>query len=116
MMDNGDLFRKSKIVFQFSSSGEMTRRIVEGAACGAVVVTDRLATVRKINSLFIPNKDIIYYDNIEDCIHSMETLLNDDKHREEIASNMEKKILKNHTGLARAKNLLTHIENYFGRY
>ena len=43
MMENGDLFRRSKIVFQCSSSGEMTRRIVEGAACGAVVVTDALA-------------------------------------------------------------------------
>ena len=116
MMDNGDLFRKSKIVFQFSSSGEMTRRLVEGAACGAVVVTDRLPVIRKINSLFVPNKNIIYYDNIEGCIHSMEALLSDDKHRNEIASSMEKKILKNHTGLARAKDLLAHIENYFGRY
>ena len=116
MMENGDLFRRSKIVFQCSSSGEMTRRIVEGAACGAVVVTDELAVVRKINSLFVPNQSIVYYKNAEECIIKMELLLENDERRKEIAADGEARILKYHTGEARALDLLNHIENYFGRY
>jgi hypothetical protein len=116
MMENGDLFRRSKVVFQFSSSGEMTRRIVEGAACGAVVVTDRLSTVRNIQSLFIEDKNIVFYESAEECIDKIENLLNNDTRRQEIASAMEKRILRKHTGLARAKNFVEHVENYFGRY
>ena len=114
MMENGDLFRRSKVVFQFSSSGEMTRRIVEGAACGAVIVTDRLPIVRKIQSLFIEDKNIVFYENLSECISKIEHLLSNEEHRQGIADAMEKRILKNHTGLARARNLMSHIENYFG--
>ena len=114
MMENGDLFRRSKIVFQFSSSSEMTRRIVEGAACGAVVVTDRLPIVRKIQSLFLEDKNIIFYESVSDCISKIEGLLSNEERRQEIADAMEKRILKNHTGLARTRHLISHIENHFG--
>ena len=89
---------------------------MEFAACGAVVVTDALSVVRKINSLFVPNQSIIYYQAVDECIEKMTLLLENDKRRKEIATAGEARILKHHTGLARARDLLTHIENYFGRY
>ena len=114
MMENGDLFRESKIVFQFSSCAEMTRRIVEGAACGAMVITDRLHPVKSINSLFIEDKDIVFYSSTEECLEKMKFYLNNEKERQTIASNIYEKIMQKHTGLARAKDFVNHCNNYFG--
>ena len=116
IIENGDLFRSSKIVFQFSSSQEMTRRLVEGAACGAAVVADSLPKVRRVDSILPENDSIIYYHGIEDCIDKISHLLENDELRNSIASSAHARILKNHTGLARAKDLCNHIENYFGGF
>lgn len=116
IMENGDLFRSSKIVFQFSSSGEMTRRLVEGAACGAAVVADVLPKIRRVDSILPENDSIVYYSSIGDCIEKISYLLENDKVRNDMASSAKERILKKHTGLARAKDLCNHIENYFGGF
>ena len=67
-----------------------------------MIVTDRLPIVRKIQSLFIEDKNIVFYENLSECISKIEHLLSNEEHRQGIADAMEKRILKNHTGLARA--------------
>ncbi len=114
MMENGNLFRKSKIVFQFSSSGEMTRRIVEGAACGAMILTDSVHPIRNIQTLFTEDEDIIFYSTAEACLEKAEYYLNNDAARIKVATSMNKKIMENHTGLARAKDFIGHINETFG--
>ena len=114
MMENGDLFRKSKIVFQFSSCGEITRRIMEGAACGALIVADTLPDIRKLNDLFVENEDIILYSSISECLEKLEYYVNHDEERNRIANNMHQKVMQHHTGHARAKKLLDHYNHLVG--
>ena len=114
MMENGNLFRKSKIVFQFSSSGEMTRRIVEGAACGAMILTDAVHPIRNLHSLFTEDEDIVFYSTADGCLAKAKYYLENDDERIRISENMNKKIAENHTGLARAKDFINHINSFFG--
>jgi len=114
MMENGNLFRKSKIVFQFSSAGEFTRRIVEAAACNALVITDAVHPIRNLDSLFVENEDIVYYSSLDECLEKIEFYLNNDQERIRVANNMHEKIMKNHTGLARAKDFIRHINAFLG--
>lgn len=114
MMENGDLFRASKIVFQFSSSGELTRRIVEGSACGAMILADALDPVRNVHSLFTEGEDIIFYRNLEECIEMSDFYLRNDSERMRIANNMQEKVKNFHTGLARAQDFVNHVQRIFG--
>ena len=103
-----------KIVFQFSSAGEFTRRIVEAAACNALVITDAVHPIRNLDSLFVENEDIVYYSSLDECLEKIEFYLNNDQERIRVANNMHEKIMKNHTGLARAKDFIRHINAFLG--
>lgn len=41
--------------------GEITRRIFEAAACGCCVLTDRLPSDTKIDTIFKHNESIVYF-------------------------------------------------------
>ena len=59
------------MVVQNSRWGEVTRRIFEGMACGKMVLCDRLHENKKLHELFIDGEDIVFYDDIVDCINKM---------------------------------------------
>ena len=40
-------------------------------ACGKLVLCDKLHENKKLNELFIDGEDIIYYDDMVDCINKM---------------------------------------------
>ena len=76
-----------KMVIQNSRWGEITRRIFEGMACGKMVLCDKLDKSKKLDELFEDGEDIVYYNDMVDCINKMNKYSSNDKERERIAQN-----------------------------
>lgn len=96
-IENGNFYRKSKIVFQKSKHGEVTRRIFEGMACKKMVIADKLDENKKLESLFEDGKDIVLYSSLEDAVDKIKYFLHNNEEREKIAQNGYTKVMKNHT-------------------
>jgi hypothetical protein len=85
------------MVIQNSRWKEITRRIFEGMACGKLVITDRLSNETGLSEMFIDGEDIIYYDEMFDCIEKMNYYNENEEERERIAHNGMMKVLHNYT-------------------
>ena len=107
--EHTQFLNKGKMVIQHSRWGEITRRLFEGMACGKMILCDRLEKSKKLDELFIDGEDIIYYDDIVDCINKMNKYSEDDIERNRIAQNGYKKVLENHTQKQRVEFI---IEKY----
>ena len=104
-----EFLNKGLIVVQNSRWGEVTRRIFEGMACGKMVLCDRLHDNKKLHELFTDGEDIVFYDDIVDCINKMNKYREDGVERERIAKNGYDKVMKNHTQKQRVEFV---IEKY----
>ena len=104
-----EFLNKGLMVVQNSRWGEVTRRIFEGMACGKLVLCDRLHDNKKLHELFTDGEDIVYYDDIVDCINKMNKYREDSEERERIAKNGYDKVMKNHTQKQRVEFV---IEKY----
>jgi hypothetical protein len=85
------------MVIQNSRHKEITRRIFEAMACGKMVLTDRLNESTGLSEMFIDGKDIVYYDEMFDCIEKMNYYNENEEDRERIAHNGMIKVLHNYT-------------------
>lgn len=94
-----------KIVFQCSQFKEVTRRIFEGAACGRMVMTDRLPESTHIMDIFTEGEDIVYYDNADDAIEKIRYYSENNKERERIAKNGLSTVMANHTESSRVDQI-----------
>lgn len=94
------------MVLQNSRWGEITRRIFEGMACGKMVLTDRLDESRKLEELFTDGVDIVFYDDIVDCIEKINYYANNERERELIAQRGYENVMKNHTQKQRVDVLI----------
>tara|TARA_R110000824_G_scaffold231335_2_gene419152 strand:+ start:31185 stop:32096 length:912 start_codon:yes stop_codon:yes gene_type:complete len=108
--ENGDLFRESKMVFQFANNGEITRRIFEGAACGAMVITSKIDASTGIYDIFEEGIDIIYYNSPNECLEKIEYYLEHDQEREKIAYSAHQKVMASHTLRNRMDTMLNKME------
>ena len=100
------------MVIQNSRWGEITRRIFEGMACGKMVLTDRLDVSRGLDELFIDGEDIVYYDEMLDCIEKMNYYNENEEERERIAHNGMLKVLHNYTQVQVVDKLIEQWKNY----
>ena len=85
------------MVIQNSRHKEITRRIFEAMACGKMVLTDRLNESTGLSEMFIDGEDIVYYDEMFDCIEKMNYYNENEEERERIAHNGMIKVLHNYT-------------------
>ena len=85
------------VVIQNSRWKEITRRLFEGMACGKMVITDRLSIDTGLSEMFIDGEDIIYYDEMFDCIEKINYYTENEEERERIAHNGMMKVLHNYT-------------------
>jgi spore maturation protein CgeB len=85
------------IVIQNSRFGEITRRIFEGMACGKMVLCDRLEESKRLHELFEEGKEIVFYDDIVDCVNKINYYTENSEERERIAKNGYEICLENHT-------------------
>jgi spore maturation protein CgeB len=100
------------MVVQNSRWGEVTRRIFEGMACGKMVLCDRLDKSKKLDELFVDGEDIVYYDDMIDCINKMNEYSSNDKLRNKIAENGYKKVLENHTQIQRVDFIIDNFNEW----
>ena len=110
--EHTEFLNKGLMVVQKSRWGEITRRIFEGMACGKLVLCDRLEKSKKLDELFIDGEDIVYYDDIVDCVEKMNYYRENEEERERIANNGFKKVLENHTQKQRVEFILNKYKEW----
>ena len=110
--EHTEFLNKGKMVIQHSRWGEVTRRIFEGMACGKMVLCDRLDKSKKLDELFEDGKDIVYYDDIIDCIYKMNHYSGNDAEREKIAVNGYNKVIENHTQKQRVEFIINKYKEW----
>jgi len=110
--EHTEFLNKGLMVVQKSRWGEITRRIFEGMACGKMVLCDRLEKSKKLDELFIDGEDIVYYNDIVDCVEKMNYYRENEEERERIANNGFKKVLENHTQKQRVDFVIQKFEEW----
>lgn len=110
--EHTEFLNKGLMVVQNSRWGEITRRIFEGMACGKMVLCDRLNESKKLHELFKEGDEIVFYDDIVDCINKMNYYVEHPDQRDEIARSGYKKILENHTQLQRVQFIIKKFEEW----
>jgi len=100
------------MVIQNSRWKEVTRRIFEAMACGKMVLTDRLDESTGLSKMFIDGEDIVYYDEMFDCIEKINYYNENEEERERIAYNGMAKVITNHTQIQRVDKLIEKWKNY----
>jgi glycosyltransferase involved in cell wall biosynthesis len=111
-LEHTKFLNKGLMIIQNSRWGEITRRIFEGMACGKMVLTDRLNDNKKLNELFKENEEIVFYDNIVDCIEKINYYNENKEEREKIAYNGYQKVINNFTQEQVTDKLINKWKNY----
>ena len=100
------------MVIQNSRHKEITRRLFEGMACGKLVLTDNLPPETGLRDIFIEGEDIVYYDDMFDCIEKMNYYNENEEERERIAHNGMMKVLHNYTQIQVVDKLIEKWKSY----
>lgn len=108
-IDHSKFLQSGLMVVQNSRWGEVTRRIFEAMACGKMVITDRLESSRKLEELFTDKIDIVYYNDLTECINLMNYYAENHEERQRIASSGMENVLRHHTQKVRVDKLLEII-------
>jgi len=77
-------------------------RLYEATGCGALMVVDR---GRNLADILEPDKEVITYSSVEECVEVVERLLADDARRAEIAAAGQRRTLSDHTYARRTAEL-----------
>ena len=111
-IDMFNLFMNSRVVLNFhigvagNYAGNM--RMFEVTGVGSCLLTDNK---KNMSDLFIPDSEVIVYDNPEDCIEKAKWLLNHEDERKRIALAGQQRTLKFHTVEERCKTIIGIIES-----
>jgi spore maturation protein CgeB len=81
-------------------------------ACGKMVLTDRLNEASGLSEIFIEGEDIVYYDEMFDCIEKMNYYNENEEERERIAHNGMMKVLHNYTQIQVVDKLIKEFNNF----
>jgi spore maturation protein CgeB len=109
-IDMYNLFSNSKVVLNMHAdvAGEYAgnMRMFEVTGVGSCLLTDNK---KNISDLFEPGKEIVVYDNPEDCVKKVKWLLEHDNEREEIARMGRKRTMEMNTVEIRCKSIIDII-------
>ena len=108
--EHTEFLNSGLMVIQNSRWKEITRRIFEGMACGKLVITDRLPESRGLEEMFIDGQDIVYYDEMFDCIEKINYYAENEEERERIAYNGMAKVIANYTQIQVVDRLIEKFE------
>jgi hypothetical protein len=100
----GDVYSQSKIVFNTSIAGDVTMRIFEGTACGALVLTDSIAN--GLDRLFQIGQEIVVYQDDADLLDKIAYYLAHDDERERIARAGQQRTWQQHLYTHRIQQIL----------
>ena len=110
--EHTEFLNSGLMVIQNSRWKEITRRIFEGMACGKLVLTDNLPPETGLRDMFADGEDIVYYDDMFDCIEKMNYYNENEEERERIAHNGMMKVLHNYTQIQVVDKLIEKWKNY----
>ncbi len=100
----GEIYNQAKLVFNTSIAGDVTMRIFEGTACGALVLTDSIAN--GLNQLFEVGKEIIIYQDDAELLDKIAYYLAHDEERERIAQAGQRRTWQQHLYTHRVQQIL----------
>lgn len=105
----GRVYSQSRIVFNCSIAGDVTMRVFEGTACGALVLTDAIAN--GLDELFEIGREIVVYQDDKDLLEKIVYYLYyyylaHDEERERIARAGQERTLGEHTYVHRMQMLV----------
>lgn len=103
----GEVYSHSRIVFNTSIAGDVTMRVFEGAAAGALVLTDAVAN--GLPELFSVGQEIVIFDDDDDLLAKVDYYLAKPAEREAIAAAGQRRVLAEHTYSHRADRLLEMV-------
>jgi hypothetical protein len=110
--EHTEFLNSGMMVIQNSRWKEITRRIFEGMACGKMVLTDNLMPETGLRDMFVDSEDIVYYDDMFDCIEKMNYYNEHEEERERIAHNGMMKVLHNYTQIQVVDKLIERWKNF----
>ena len=107
----GQIYSRAKIVFNTSIAGDVTMRLFEGAACGALVLTDPIAPQNGIEELFDVGREVVIYENDDDLCTKIDYLLAHENERSAIARAGQTRVLREHTYAHRTQTILNVLND-----
>jgi glycosyltransferase involved in cell wall biosynthesis len=110
-IEHTEFLNSGLMVIQNSRWGEITRRLFEGMACGKMVITDRLVESTGLSEMFIEGEEIVYYDNMLDCIEKINYYNENRDELNRIASNGMNKVLNNYTQIQVVNKIIEKWKN-----
>ncbi len=84
-------------------------RMFETTGVGTILLTDNK---KNISDLFIPDQEIVVYNNFNEAAEKIQYLLDNPDKARQIALAGQRRTLQDHTYLNRAKQLIQEIQNY----
>jgi hypothetical protein len=101
------VYNQSRIVFNTSISGGVTLRILEGTACGALVITDTRAEA--MGNLFEIGQELVTFTNEHDLLDKITYYLSHEEERAKIAQAGCRRTHEKHTYKDRAQTIIETI-------
>jgi len=103
----GLVYSQSKIVFNTSIAGDVTMRLFEGAACGALMLTD--AVQNGLADLYRPGEEIVVFNDDADLLDKVRYYLTHDQAREQIARSGQARTQAQHTYRHRVQQIVATL-------
>ncbi|MGB9890336.1 MAG: CgeB family protein [Anaerolineae bacterium] len=100
----GLVYSQSRIVFNCSIAGDVTMRLFEGTACGALVLTDAVAN--GLDELFEIGREIVAYRDDVELLDKVAYYLAHEEEREAIARAGQRRTIREHTYTHRAARVI----------
>ena len=88
----------------------LNMRVYEAMAAGSLMLTDEKSDARE---LFVPDREIVTYRNLDELREKALWLLAHDREREQIAEAGRRRVLEEHTYDARARQAAPVIEQFY---
>jgi hypothetical protein len=71
------LHGRSRVSLNCSLNGDLNLRVIEVAACGSALLTDRLSPQAGLDLIFADGTEIVTYEDAADCVAKAKSLLGD---------------------------------------
>lgn len=104
----GDIYSRSKIVFNHSIKNDINMRVFEGLCSGSLVITSEIKN-NGFEDLFEDGKDLVTYSNFNDLRNKIDYYLNHEEERTRIGETGRVRVLKEHTYKARIDFMLSEV-------
>lgn len=101
----GEIYGRAKIVFNRSVRNDVNMRYFEAMGAGAVLVTDS-ARENGVEELFSPGEDFLEYRDDASLIAAIDSVLADERKREQIGTRAQRHVLARHTYRHRAEKIV----------